>query len=235
MSEVHRPIDIARQLGLSTSALRHYESWGVVPLPSRSASGYRQYTNEHLAWFRCLRALNDGFGMKIACEALILLQTGKAEEAMWLVNEQQAKLHQDKAAADRTRQLLLQLETDELDGVKLKPYMSIGEAAELAGVAPSAIRHWEKEGLIQPVRSPDNGYRRYTPLQLRQILLIRTLRTTIFFLDAMKEIVQSMGTRGIEHAIKGTEHALETIGARIKRQFAGIHELVQLCRELKLM
>ncbi|OXM16235.1 MerR family transcriptional regulator [Paenibacillus herberti] len=235
MDRKYRPIDIARELGLSTSALRHYESWGVVPLPERASNGYRMYTSEHLAWFRCLRALYEGFGMDLASEVLKKLQEGKAELAMWLVNQEQAKLQQDKAAADRTLQLLLQLEMDELDGLKLKPHMAIGEVAELAGVAPSAIRHWEKEGLIQPVRDSHNGYRLYTPIQLRQIMLIRTLRPTIFFLDGMKEIVWAMGNRGVEHAIKGTEHALEMIGTRIRRQFIGIHELVVLCRLLGFM
>lgn len=58
-----KPKDIAKELQISTSALRHYESWGVVPSPERSENGYRLYTQTHLAYFRCLRAM-FGFGLR---------------------------------------------------------------------------------------------------------------------------------------------------------------------------
>ncbi|MET1029580.1 MAG: MerR family transcriptional regulator [Domibacillus tundrae] len=37
-----------------------------------------------------------------------------------------------------------------------------------------------------------NGYRLYTPLHLCQILLIRMLRKNVYFLENMKEIVQTV-------------------------------------------
>lgn len=49
-----RPIDIARKLNISTSTLRHYESWGMLPPVQRSASGYRIYTEEHAAYSSAL-------------------------------------------------------------------------------------------------------------------------------------------------------------------------------------
>jgi len=58
-----RPIDIARKLNISTSALRHYEDWGIIPPVERGANGYRVYTEVHVAYFECIRAMNAGFGM----------------------------------------------------------------------------------------------------------------------------------------------------------------------------
>jgi MerR family transcriptional regulator, copper efflux regulator len=37
---------VAQQAGLSTKAIRYYESIGVLPAPSRTASGYRDYSSE---------------------------------------------------------------------------------------------------------------------------------------------------------------------------------------------
>ncbi|GAE05615.1 transcriptional regulator, MerR family [Paenibacillus sp. JCM 10914] len=42
--QYYKPIEIAKELHISTSALRHYESWGVVPAPERDKNGYRLYT-----------------------------------------------------------------------------------------------------------------------------------------------------------------------------------------------
>jgi len=44
--------------------------------------------------------------------------------------------------------------------------MSISEAAKVAGVAPSTLRRWEREGKIQPERT-QGGQRRYTLAMLK--------------------------------------------------------------------
>lgn len=227
----YKPIEIARELYISTSALRHYESWGVVPAPARSAKGYRLYTKLHLAYFRCLRAMFAGFGVSLACEVLCLVQKGDINGAFWLVNQEQARLQHEKAVADQTLVLLHNPELPLSPNKKLKKRMTIGEAAELADVQPSAIRHWEKEGLITPDRDPDNGYRLFTPMHIRQILLIRTLRKTVYVLENMKEIVKSIEHRSIEKAKSVTLEALASIHDRNRRQFYAVHQLVELCVE----
>jgi len=59
-----KPIDIAKKLNISTSALRHYESWGIIPTVPRSSNGYREYTEEHVAYFQCIRAMLPGFSKR---------------------------------------------------------------------------------------------------------------------------------------------------------------------------
>jgi DNA-binding transcriptional MerR regulator len=51
------------------------------------------------------------------------------------------------------------------------PLMSIGEAARRRGLAPSAIRFYEAEGLLDAPRGPD-GRRRYGPAELRTLAFI---------------------------------------------------------------
>ncbi|MBS4210041.1 TioE family transcriptional regulator [Bacillus sp. FJAT-50079] len=231
----YKPIEIARALQISTSALRHYESWGVVPAPERAENGYRLYTPVHLAYFRCLRAMFPGFGFSVTYEVLRHVQNNQIDQAFWLVNEEQAKLHHEKKSADQTLTLLQDPKLDLLNDEKLKPLMTIGDVAAITNVQPSAIRHWEKEGLVTPERNPENGYRLYTPVHVRQILLIRTLRKTIYFLEHMKEIVHAVEHQSIEKAKKVTEQALMSIHQRNRQQFNGVHQLVALCTEIELI
>ncbi|MEF3303427.1 TioE family transcriptional regulator [Paenibacillus sp. GYB003] len=231
----YKPIEIARQLHISTSALRHYESWGVVPIPERGANGYRLYTDVHLAYFRCLRAMFPGFGVSVTCTALRHVQNGDMDAALWLVNKEQAVLQQEKTAADHTLELLRNPDLPVAPSKKQKNRMTIGEVADITGVQTSAIRHWEKEGLLAPERDPENGYRIFTPVHVRQILLIRTLRRTVYFLDQMKEIVHAVEHHSIEKAKKVAEDALLSIHRRNRRQFYGAYQLVELCKVLGLM
>ncbi|ATH94131.1 transcriptional regulator [Bacillus glycinifermentans] len=231
----YKPIEIARKLNISTSALRHYESWGAVPAPERAENGYRLYTALHLAYFRCLRAMFPAFGVSVTCKVLRHIQNGDIDAAFWFVNKEQADLHEEKAVADQTLAILRDPELPIVPGHKMKRRMTIGEAAALTNVQTSAIRQWEKEGLITPERDPENGYRLFTPVHIRQILLIRTLRRTVYFLENMKEIVQAVEHQSIEKAKQVTERALESIHQRNRRQFYGVHQLVELCKEAGLM
>ena len=51
----------------------------------------------------------------------------------------------------------------------------IGEAARRVGVSPSALRLWERQGLVRPARS-DGRYRLYSDADLEQLDRIRRLR-----------------------------------------------------------
>ncbi|UVI27465.1 MerR family transcriptional regulator [Paenibacillus spongiae] len=231
--QYYRPIDIARELHISTSALRHYEAWGVVPAPARGSNGYRLYTNVHLAYFRCLRAMSAGFGIAATCQVLRHIQNDDIDTAFWLVSKEQAQLQQEKTVADQTLALLQDPTLSVTGAKKPKTHMTIGEAAAFTDVEASAIRHWEKEGLLTPDRDPENGYRMFTPVHIRQILLIRTLRRTVYFLENMKEIVHAVEHQSIEKAKEVTENALLSIHQRNRLQFYGVHQLVELCKEIE--
>jgi len=58
-----RPVDIARKLGISTTTLRKYEAFGLAPPVPRSRAGYRVYSDEHLAYFSCIREMLPAFSM----------------------------------------------------------------------------------------------------------------------------------------------------------------------------
>jgi len=233
--QFYKPIEIARELQISTSALRHYESWGVIPTPERTENGYRRYTKVHLSYFRCLRALIPGFGFKMTYDVLRQIQNSALNNALWLINEEQSKLLEEKRIAEQTLALLQDPQLITVKDKQIKGLMTIGEVAAMTDVQTSAIRHWEKEGLLSPVRNPDNGYRLYSPLHVRQILLISTLRKTVYYLDKMKEIVQAVEHHSIEKATAVAEDALLRIHRRNRQQYTGVHQLMELCKEIGLI
>ncbi len=61
-------------------------------------------------------------------------------------------------------------------GAALLGYVGIEAAARAVGVSPSALRLWERQGLIAPVRTP-GGTRRYRPEDLVRLHAVRRWRT----------------------------------------------------------
>lgn len=223
------PAAIARKLGISTSALRNYEEWGLVPPVSRGANGYRQYTEEHELFFACLRAMAPGFGMEVTRKVLERMVDGRTVEALLLVNDAQAELHRKRVMAERTIQVLetVGLPAD-ADARKKPRRLTIGEAARETAVAPSAIRHWEAMGLIQSERDASSGYRTFGPAQVRQILIIGTLRQAIWSLDVIREILQELDQHNIEQARRVARKSVEVLNELNALQMRGIGALYRI-------
>ncbi|MGH9497752.1 MAG: heavy metal-responsive transcriptional regulator [Terriglobales bacterium] len=56
--------ELARLVGISTDTLRHYERLGLLPKPSRSTGGYRDYPPQALERVRLIRrALSVNFSL----------------------------------------------------------------------------------------------------------------------------------------------------------------------------
>lgn len=53
---------------------------------------------------------------------------------------------------------------------------TIREVADLIGLSTDAIRLYEKEGLVSPLRDPSNGYRYYGPNEIQRIMGIHLYR-----------------------------------------------------------
>lgn len=231
----YKPIEIARALQISTNSLRNYENWGIVPPPERMANGYRIYTDVHLAYFKCIRAMFPGYGVELTKKVMIHLQNEELADALWLVNQAQSKLHNDKVMADKTIKIL---ETDSLEDmdVRGKPkWLTIGEVSNETSVPSSAIRHWEKEGLITPSRDKESGYRIYKRSHIRQIMIIRTLRTAVYSLDIIKEIIKELDHNNIEQARKIARNSITYLNKINQNQLKGAYFLYRLCEQLKII
>lgn len=69
--------------------------------------------------------------------------------------------------------------------------MTIGEVAERAAVATSALRFYEREGLISSLRS-DGGQRRYQREVLRRIAFIQAAQRVGLSLDEIKQALSTL-------------------------------------------
>ncbi|HEX2564925.1 MAG TPA: redox-sensitive transcriptional activator SoxR, partial [Acidimicrobiales bacterium] len=70
-------------------------------------------------------------------------------------------------------------------------FLSIGEVADRAAVATSALRFYEREGLITATRSP-GGQRRFHRDVLRRIAFIRAAQRVGLTLDEIRDALTSL-------------------------------------------
>ena len=69
--------------------------------------------------------------------------------------------------------------------------LSIGEVAERANAATSALRFYEKEGLTSSVRT-DGGQRRYQREVLRRIAFVRAAQRVGLTLEEVKQALSAL-------------------------------------------
>ncbi len=69
--------------------------------------------------------------------------------------------------------------------------LTIGDFAVRSGVAPSALRFYEKEGLIRSIRTSGNQ-RRYQRSELRRVAFIKIAQQVGVSLDEIREALDSL-------------------------------------------
>ncbi|MDQ0273754.1 MerR family transcriptional regulator [Cytobacillus purgationiresistens] len=221
--------EIAKKLNISTSALKHYEAWGLVPKVERAENGYRIYTQEHEAYFQCIRALNTGFGMNLVKKVMPLIIKGENITALWIINKAQVDLQEEKLTAERTVEMLGLNEFIQIEEKRnQKNTFTIGEVAKKANVSASAIRHWEKENLINPIRNKESGFRMYSYSDLRKVLVIRIVQKAVYSLDIVRKILSEIDTNNLSQAKKIAQNSLKYIDNTLVEHIRGIASLHHL-------
>ncbi len=69
--------------------------------------------------------------------------------------------------------------------------LTIGEVALRSGVAPSALRYYEREGLVSPARS-FGGQRRYERSVLRRLAFVRAAQQVGLTLEEIREALGAL-------------------------------------------
>ena len=77
------------------------------------------------------------------------------------------------------------------EGLDQRDLLSIGEVAQRAGLATSALRYYEQEGLITAVRS-SGGQRRYHRSVLRRLAFVRAARTVGLSLEEIHAALETL-------------------------------------------
>ncbi|MEU2077274.1 TioE family transcriptional regulator [Streptomyces sp. NPDC013489] len=241
-----RPVDLAREHGLSTQAIRNYEEAGALPPAARTSSGYRGYTALHVAALRAFLALLPGHGHRMATAIMRAVNEGAAEEAFRLVDESHALLLDDRRTLRAVENALRDLEppaaTAETGtgsatgpgGAAVAPgaALFIGPLAERLGIRPATLRSWERAGLVRPRRDPLTGYRVYDEADVRDVRLVHQLRRGGHLLEQIAPLITQVRAAG---GLAPLEAALgdwrDRLSARGRSLLAGAAALDAYLRE----
>jgi MerR family redox-sensitive transcriptional activator SoxR len=101
--------------------------------------------------------------------------------------------------------------------------LAIGAVAERTGVAPSALRYYESEGLISSTRTP-GGQRRYARDVIRRVSFIRIAQEVGLTLEEIRDALDSL-----PHGRAPTERDWQRLSAswrpRLDEQIAMLERL----------
>jgi Predicted transcriptional regulators len=227
MDQTFTPKQMSEKLHVSTTTLRRYENLDLVPDVPRSAGNRRSYAPLHVQAFKALRALIKGFDIPVCYEVMSLLKKGLVEQALWKINLHQYNIQAEKQRLEEIMNLIQKTDFSKYRNVQVSEEMKIGEVAAIAGVNPSAIRHWEKEGLIRSQRNPDNGYRVFTSRDLKKIIVLSSLRKTVYFIENMKQLLEALETFNLAAVERSFKVALQKLNEQLKNQMIGISEMMR--------
>lgn len=227
MITIYTPKEIAMKLNVSTTTLRRYEDQDLIPDVPRSASNRRCYTAIHLQAFVTIRALLRGYEIPVVHDVMRKMKKLDIENALWMINQQQHHTQLEKQRVEEILRMLRNADFSKYRNMNVTDSMTIGEVAQIAGVKTSAIRHWEQEGLIQSRRNKENGYRVFTRTELRKIILISSLRKTVYYIENMRQLLNDLETQHYKQVERSFQLALQKLNSQLRKQFLGIAELMK--------
>jgi DNA-binding transcriptional MerR regulator len=233
MEEIYTPTLIAKQLNVSTTTLRRYEDQGLIPDVPRTASNRRCYTSIHMQAFITIRALLQGYEIPVVYDVMRKIKGQQMESALWAINQEQHKTQVEKERLEEVLRMFRDVDLSKYKDLTVSDSMTIGEVAQMAGVNPSAIRHWEQEGLISSNRNKDNGYRVFTLTELRKIILISSLRKTVYYIENMKQLLNEIETHNYKKVEISFQLALQKLNSQLMKQFFAIAELTNYVKLYK--
>ena len=190
-----RPIDLAREHGLSAQAIRNYEDAGVLPPAGRTPTGYRDYTALHAQALRAFLALRRGHGHQGASDILRAIHRDDLDGAYRLVDTAHVDLLAERATLAEVAAALGALATTAPAPVPGPP-LTVGELARRLGLHPATLRTWETHGILRPAREDGTGYRVYDPAAVRDAEIARQLRRGGYPLSRVAQFLAAVREAG---------------------------------------
>ncbi len=91
------------------------------------------------------------------------------------------------------------------------------EAAKITGLSTAALRYYEKESLLPPVKRNDQKYRQYTDEDIEWIRMIQCMRMANIPIQSIKEYVSLLiqGGKTLEQRYEMVQEHIETIMGQI--------------------
>ena len=112
--------------------------------------------------------------------------------------------------------------------------VNIGQAAQLSGISPKMLRHYENLGLLGAVHRTEGNYRQYAEADVHTLRFIRRARDMGFTLDEIRDLVNLWHNRrrSSENVKRIAQRHIEELGERIAALEAmrrTLQDLVQRC------
>ncbi|AZM51639.1 MerR family transcriptional regulator [Streptomyces sp. WAC 01529] len=232
-----RPVDLAREHGISTQAVRNYEQDGCIPAADRTASGYRVYTEAHAAALRAYLALVPAHGYAVSGQIMRGLNTGSVDAALTAIDRGHAQSLRDRETLDAVEEAMEGLASSAGSAPQLPSgtkAFSIGELARRLGVTAATLRNWEQAGILTPRREPVSGRRTYGAHDVRDAELTLLLRRGGHRLGHIRTIVEQIrtagGTQALHEALGDWRRALTTRGLAMLSASVLVARYVELDR-----
>lgn len=230
-----RAIDLAKEHGLSTQAVRNYERDGCIPPAERTAAGYRIFTVRHAAALRAYRALVRGHGHEQAREVARAVHRGDVADALALIDESHHRLHLDRQTVEAVREVTTAAASGERQAINPsfdgRP-LSVGALSRRIGVSPATLRAWERAGILRPQRDPETKYRLFMEDDIRDAELTHFLRRGGYLLSRIADVVRRLRIAGdFEHLVQALDEWRERNAAQGMAMLEGaakLHEYIAL-------
>jgi DNA-binding transcriptional MerR regulator len=202
-----RTKDLAQAVKISVQQVRNYEAGGFIPTVERSPSGYRRYTRRHLVALKTARHLIAGYGSPLAQQIMQATHQGRLAQALALIDQRHAELAGTRAQLEQTLAALrvLAAQLPSKTHSHLSERLRVGAAARLVGVRVSALRFWEQQGLLQPIREKGSRYRLYDEQQLRRLRIVALLRQANYDFAAIRTTLDELEAGQPQRAVAAVE------------------------------
>ena len=199
-----RPVDLAREHGLSAQAVRNYEEEGILPTAERTPKGYRVYTPLHAQALRAFMSLVPAHGHRTGADIMRAVNADDVDAALALLDESHAQLLRDRETLAAVEAALRDLASSEPQAPPRRGTIFIGQLARELRVGPATLRKWEKAGLVEPGRDPETGYRVYTSADVRDAHLAHQLRRGGYLLRQISPLIAQVRHAGGVEPLEAT-------------------------------
>lgn len=172
-----RTSDLAKMLGVHVNTIRLYEEAGFIATVPRGANHYRQYSPIHREQARLTHMalrwpyLSDKPQM---AEMVKIAASGDLGMAMELAYRHLAHVRMERTFAESAIEFLERWAAGHLMETP-RSGVNISEAARQLNVTVDMLRNWERNGLINVPRDPNNHYRLYGTTEFGRLRVIRML------------------------------------------------------------
>ncbi|MGL5434989.1 MAG: MerR family transcriptional regulator [Lachnospiraceae bacterium] len=195
MNQQYTTSEVAAIIGIHPNTVRLYENLQLITKPVRQPNGYRIFTDLHIRQFKIARLafqveiLQNGL-RKLAVNIVRATAACEFDQAIQLTRTYIKQLQSEKTNAEHAIRITeATLSGDTL--VKSPICLTRKQTADYLQVTIDTLRNWELNGLLS-VRRSQNGYRIYTEPEIRQLIIIKSLRCANYSLSAILRMLTTL-------------------------------------------